>query len=92
MIVALTEILMLFQLNGGEIRIYCLLFSAIGFVIYQKSIGNLLIFLSKRIIYFIRRILYILACAILIPSFWIIRILKKLISFIRKSPTVPPEI
>ena len=90
LIVAITEILTLFQLNGGEIRIYCLLFSAVGFFIYQKTIGNLFIFLSKKIIYLIRKMIFILICAILIPLLGIIRVAKKLISVLRKNPVVPP--
>lgn len=84
-IVAITEILTLYQMNNGEIRIYGLFFSAIGFYIYQKTIGNLLIYLSKRILYGVRRILYIMGCILLVPAIFVFKIIKRIIAFFKRK-------
>jgi len=76
-IVAVTEILSIYYLNDGEIRIYCLLFSLIGFICYQKTFGYLVILLSKKILYLCRKILYFCICLILTPAFFIIKKLSR---------------
>ena len=63
-IVAITE---------GEIRIYGLLISAIGFFAYQKTVGRMIIFFSKKILYLIRKIIYLIACLILTPVLFVSR-------------------
>ena len=78
-IVAITEILAFFHLNNGEIRFFYLLVSVVGFFVYQKTIGNLIIFFSKKTIYMIRKVLYFVSCVILIPSIFFLRIFKKLL-------------
>ena len=91
LVVAVTEILATFHFNHGEIRIYCLLISAIGFFIYQKTMGRLVIFLSSKTLYLIRRIIYWIVCLILTPTFYVLRFSKKLISFLlrkRRSETI----
>ena len=70
-IVAITEILAVYHFNGGEIRVYCLLISAVGFFIYQKTLGILLIFLSRRILYLIRKTIYLIICIALTPIFFL---------------------
>lgn len=77
LIVAVTEILAVYYFNDGEIRIYCLLFSAIGFICYQKTVGRLVISLSKKIVYFIRKIVYCFVCLILKPWFAVSKKLNK---------------
>jgi hypothetical protein len=91
LVVAVTEILATFHFNHGEIRIYCLLISAIGFFIYQKTIGRLVVFFSRKTLYLIRKIIYWIVCLILTPTFYILRFSKKLISFLfrkRHSDTI----
>ena len=85
MIVAITETLAFFHLNNGEIRICYLAASVIGFFAYQKTLGNLIIFFSKKILYFIRKIIYLIICIVLIPSFFFLRISRKLFWKISKS-------
>ena len=72
-IVAITEILATFHINEGEIRIYGLLISAIGFFAYQKTVGRMIIFFSKKILYLIRKIIYLIACLILTPVLFVSR-------------------
>jgi len=80
LIVSITEILTIYYVNGGEIRTYCLLFSVIGFFTYQKTVGALFIFLSRKILYLLRRCLYLFTCLILTPSFFVWKLLKKILS------------
>ena len=78
LIVAVTEILATYHINNGEIRIYCLLVSVIGFFAYQKTLGRLVIFFSTKILYLIRKTVYIIICIILTPPFLISKQTKKL--------------
>lgn len=73
LIVAVTEILAIYYLNNGEIRIYCLIFSAVGFFAYQKTIGKLIIFLSRKIIYLVRKTICFAICIFLTPAFFMLR-------------------
>ena len=73
-IVAITEILATFHINEGEIRIYGLLISVIGFFAYQKTLGRMIIFFSRKILYLIRKIVYLIACLILTPVLFVLRV------------------
>jgi hypothetical protein len=84
-VVAITEILAIFHFNNGEIRICYLIISAIGFFVYQKTIGNLIIFFSKKTLHFLRKIIYIVVCIVLIPLCFFLRISRKLLEKICKS-------
>ena len=84
LIVAVTEILAVYYINEGEIRIYCLLVSVLGFFAYQKTLGRVIVFFSKKILYFIRKIIYLIVCIVLIPSFFFWRISKKMFLKIHK--------
>ncbi len=77
LIVAITEILAVYYFNDGEIRIYCLMFSAIGFLCYQKTIGRLVIALSKKILYLLKKIICFFVCLILKPWFAVSKKLNK---------------
>ena len=77
LIVAVTEILAVYYYNDGEIRIYCLMFSAIGFLCYQKTVGRLVIALSEKILYLLRKIIYFLVCLILKPLLAVSKKLNK---------------
>ena len=85
MTVAMTETLMFFQFNGGEIRIYCLLASAIGFLVYQKTVGNLLIFLSKKILYLCRFLIYWILFLFFTPCLFAYKIIQKFFCFLKKK-------
>ena len=73
LIVAATEILATYHINNGEIRIYCLVISVIGFFAYQKTFGKIIIFFSTKILYLIRKTIYATACVLLIPLFFILK-------------------
>ncbi len=65
--VALGELLLFYHLNDGVIRVWGLILSAIGFLIYKLSIGKIMIYMAKRIIYALRRLLYILVVIMFTP-------------------------
>lgn len=88
LIVALTEIIANFHFNDGEIRIYCLLISMVGFALYQKTIGRLVIFSFKKILYPIRKLIYLIACMILTPIFFLFNHLLKPIARIKRKKNV----
>ena len=67
LIAAVTEILLFFHTNGGEIRIYCLLASVIGFFLYHETFGKLVSFFAKQIIFLFRCLIYWLLYAIIYP-------------------------
>lgn len=84
-IAAITEILAFFHFNNGEIRICCLVVSSVGFFIYQKTLGNLIIFLSKKTLHFIKRIIHLMVYIVLIPVLFLTRNSKKLFCKIYRS-------
>ena len=77
LIVAVTEILATYHINNGEIRIYCLLISVIGFFSYQITLGRLVIYLSTKILYLIRKTIYIIVCVLLTPPVLISKQIRK---------------
>lgn len=83
LIVAITEILAIYHLNDGEIRIYCLLFSLIGFSFYQKTIGLFLIFFLKNFIRLLKKYLFICICIILNPTVFILKKSRKFLYLIK---------
>ena len=79
-ITSLVQILFIYHINYGEIRIYFFIFEAIGATLYFFTIGNLVIYFSVRIIFLIRCLLYWTFYIIIYP---IKRILSILIIFMR---------
>ena len=61
------ELLLFYHLNAGVIRIYAILISAVGFFIYQNSIGYLIIYVAQHIIYCIRYLIYYILIVVLTP-------------------------
>lgn len=80
MIFAAAEILFFLGLNGGEIRIYCLIFTLIGFVLYLVSIGRIVIYFSSIIIFFSKCLLYWSFYIIIIPVKFFWMLIKKVSS------------
>ena len=80
LIAAIIEILFFFHTNGGEIRIYCLIFSALGFFLYNRTIGMLVIACAKQIIFCTRCLIYWIFYAILYPIKAIWHVIQKLLS------------
>jgi hypothetical protein len=83
LIVAITEILATYHLNDGEIRIYCLLFSLVGFAYYQKTIGLFVFFLLRKFLRLFKKCLFICLCVILDPIAFIIKKSKTILSVIK---------
>lgn len=79
-IVAIIEILAIYYLNDGEIRIYCLLFSLIGFFSYQKTIGLFLRFLLIKLSKLLKNLLFMCICIIMEPIAFIIKKCKQMIA------------
>ena len=79
-IASLCEILFIYHVNGGAIRIYFLVISFAIAAIYFLTIGKLTIYFSVRIIFLIRCLLYWIFYIIIYP---IRRILSLLIRFTR---------
>ncbi len=67
LIAAITEILLIFHTNGGEIRIYCLIASVVGFFLYHQTLGKLITFFAKQIIFLLRCLIYWTLYAIIYP-------------------------
>lgn len=67
LIAAVTEILFIFHTNGGEIRIYCILFTVLGFFLYHFSLGKLVLLFAGQILFLCRCILYWTLFAIFTP-------------------------
>jgi len=55
---ALTVILLLFHINGGEIRGFALFGALIGFIIYYFTVGRLTVFFSDLIIKATKRLIF----------------------------------
>ena len=82
LIAAIAEVLAIYYLNDGEIRIYCLLFSVIGFFCYQKTIGFVIIFFAKKLLCWFRKIICFFVFLILDPIVFITRKIGKIFSSI----------
>ncbi len=74
LVVAVAEILFIYHFNDGEIRIYGLVCSVFGFLVYNKTVGRLIIFISKKILYVIRRIIYWVLHILIAPFFAMFKI------------------
>ena len=77
LIYASAEILFFLGLNGGEIRIYCLVFTLLGFVLYLVSIGRIVIYFLSIILFFAKCLLYWSLYIIIIPVKHISMFIKK---------------
>ncbi len=87
LIAAVTEILLFYHLNGGVIRIYGLLLSALGFFLYRMSLGRLVIGMAKKIIRLGRQLIYIVFMVFLTPLILMTRLGKKVYICIHKKHT-----
>lgn len=81
LIVSWAEILWFFHVNGGELRIICILSSAFGFFLYYQTVGRLTVYFARHILFLIRCLVYWLAYVILVP---IKAICRRLVDILRK--------
>lgn len=66
-VATISLILFFLSENDGEIRLYCLLFFIIGFVVYIHSIGKITLSFSTTIIFLFRWLLYWVIYIIMLP-------------------------
>ena len=78
--VSVSEILFIYHVNGGVVRIYFLIYSFLGAALYFFTFGKLTMYFAIRIIFLIRCLLYWTFYIIIYP---IRRILSLLIRFTR---------
>lgn len=88
-IISLAEILFIYHINGGEIRIYYFIFTFIGASIYFFTVGKTVMYFSVRIIFLIRCLLYWSVYIIIYPIRKIFLIFKKLVEFIIQNIITP---
>ena len=67
------EILFFLSENDGEIRIYCLIFTALSFFAYKMTVGKIVIYFSSAVIFFSECLLYWIFYIIIEPVKLIIR-------------------
>ena len=82
LIAAVTEILFIFHTNGGEIRIYCLLASILGFILYNRTLGRLVTVFAKQIIFLFRCLIYWSLYAIIFPVKLITNGIQKIMRYV----------
>ncbi len=80
---AISVIILLFHLNGGEIRGFALLGAALGFSVYYFTVGRLTVLFSDIIIKTVKKFIYTLLSLTVIPVFRLLR--KPLIWLLRKT-------
>ena len=86
---AFSIILLVFYTNSGTVRWFSLLGCFICFVLYHMTIGRFIMFVSKKIIDFIRKVLRFIYKITVLPLktavLFILKQLKRLLKFILKS-------
>lgn len=70
---AIAETVFFLAENDGEIRIYCIIFTVLGFFLYIKTVGRCVIYFSSKIIFFVRCLLYWIFYIIIVPVRYIFR-------------------
>lgn len=81
LIITLSEILFIYHVNGGEIRIYFFVCNFIGAAIYFFTAGKLMMFFSVRSIFIFRCLLYWLIYIIIYPVRKILSLFKRILMF-----------
>lgn len=76
-IISLLQIIFIYHINDGEIRLYFFIFSFLGALVYFFTVGKAVMYFSIRIIFLIRCLLYWAFYIIIYP-------IKKSLSFFAK--------
>ena len=83
---ALTVILLVFYTNSGVVRWFSLLGCFMSFLLYHQTIGKIVMFMAKKIIDFIRRVLNFIKSITIVPAkkltILIARLIKRFALFI----------
>ncbi len=80
---AVSVIILLFHLNGGEIRGFALFGAAAGFTAYYFTIGRLTVLFSDLIIKGIKKLILLILSVTVIPLFRLLR--KPFVLLVRKA-------
>ena len=78
LLAATTEILFFFHTNNGEIRIYSVLISILGFFLYHHTVGVLVISCAAQLVFLCRCLIYWIFYVILYPLKFFIKWIKQL--------------
>ncbi len=87
--ISLCEILFIYHVNGGSIRVYFIICTLLGAAIYFFTVGKLTIYFSVRIIFSLRCLLYWLFYIIIYPIRIVFLIFKKIFVFIARITVWP---
>ncbi len=88
-LISFGEILFIYHINGGEIRIYYFLLTFAGAALYFLTVGKCMMYFSVRIIFLIRCLLYWVFYIIIYPIRKTLSFLKKLALFSIKKTIRP---
>ena len=89
LIVSIGEILFIYHINGGVVRIYFILFTFAGAALYFFTIGKFTVYFSVRIIFLARCLLYWSVYIIIYPVRLIGFLLLKFICFFANITVLP---
>ena len=89
LIASLGEILFIYHVNGGVIRIYFIICTFVGAALYFFTIGKVTMYFSVRIIFLIRCLLYWCFCIIIYPIKLFGFFLAKTVFFIANITVLP---
>lgn len=89
LIAALGEILFIYHINGGAIRIYFIFLTFIGAAIYFFTVGKITAYFSVRIIFLIRCLLYWFFYIIIYPVKLVLILFENAVSFLINITFVP---
>lgn len=80
---AVSVIILLFHLNGGEIRGFALFGAAAGFTVYYFTVGKLTVLFSDFIINGVKKVITLILSVTVIPVFRILR--KPFVLLVKKA-------
>ncbi len=88
-LITLGEMLFIYHVNGGEIRIYFFLLTLLGTSLYFFTAGKVVMYFSVRIIFIVRCLLYWTFFVIIYPIKKIFCLFKRISKFIYSKAVVP---
>ena len=68
-----------YYMNRGQFRLYTIAAALAGFAIYYFTLGRLMMFLSKGIVYIVRAVITLLIYLVSRPFVWIFAVCKKIL-------------
>lgn len=76
LIASVAMILCFFHTNDGEIRIICLLSAVLGFFVYHISVGRLVVFFARQIVYILKCAVYWMLYGLIVPMRLLFGVMK----------------